>query len=201
MPAQKQPASDPVPHAPTPSRRGWRGGTSPVASTQVGYGRGENGLRSCREREVGERIARWPSVAGSRRCSSGDRGGSGRSAVAVTTAGTSEAEVGVSRLMSRQHERLNRRRWSLERRRVLDRDGWRCRQCGRAGKLEVDHRIPLEDGGAPYDPQNLQSCAGDATPRRPWRRTGLGIPFARRSRHGSDWSVVYAPRCADCSPR
>ena len=39
---------------------------------------------------------------------------------------------------------------------MLDRDGWRCRQCGRAGRLEVDHIVPLEDGGAAYDLDNLQ---------------------------------------------
>ena len=26
---------------------------------------------------------------------------------------------------------------------VLERDGWRCRQCGRAGRLECDHILPL----------------------------------------------------------
>ena len=59
--------------------------------------------------------------------------------------------------MSRQHVRLDRRRWALVRRRALERDGWRCQQCRQAGKLEVDHRVPLEDGGAVYDPENLQA--------------------------------------------
>lgn len=59
--------------------------------------------------------------------------------------------------MSRQHHRLNRRRWALLRRQVLDRDGWRCRQCGRAGRLEVDHVQALEDGGDPWAPDNLQT--------------------------------------------
>ena len=43
------------------------------------------------------------------------------------------------------------------RRLVLDRDGWRCQQCARAGRLEVDHRIPLEDGGDAYNLDNLQN--------------------------------------------
>ena len=44
---------------------------------------------------------------------------------------------------------------------VLDRDGWRCRGCGRAGKMEVDHVVPLHKGGAPYALSNLQTlCRG-----------------------------------------
>ena len=61
------------------------------------------------------------------------------------------------RRVSRAHSGLNRRRWATVRRMVLDRDGWRCQQCGRAGKLEVDHVRALEDGGDPYDMENLQT--------------------------------------------
>ena len=47
------------------------------------------------------------------------------------------------------------------RKHVLDRDGWRCKRCGRAGSLEVHHLKPLEDGGEPYNPNNLESiCRG-----------------------------------------
>ena len=63
--------------------------------------------------------------------------------------------------MSRHHNTLNRSRWALVRRAALDRDGWRCRACGRAGRLEVDHLVALEDGGEAYDPANLQTlCRG-----------------------------------------
>ena len=44
----------------------------------------------------------------------------------------------------------------MTRRQALDRDRWRCQACGRAGRLEVDHITPLDDGGAPYEPANLQ---------------------------------------------
>lgn len=58
-------------------------------------------------------------------------------------------------------------RWRAVRRAALDRDAWRCRRCGRAGVLEVDHVIPVQDGGAPYDLDNLQSlcrrCHRDKT--------------------------------------
>ena len=59
--------------------------------------------------------------------------------------------------MSLHHDRLSKRRWRPLRRRTLDRDGWRCRKCGRAGQLQVDHIERLEDGGAPWDLDNLQA--------------------------------------------
>ena len=43
---------------------------------------------------------------------------------------------------------------------VLDRDGWRCRKCGRPGRLEVDHVVPLHKGGDPFDMDNLQALCG-----------------------------------------
>lgn len=61
--------------------------------------------------------------------------------------------------MSRNHRQLHRARWQAVRLEVLDRDGWRCRTCGKAGRLEVDHVIPLEEhpGQDPYDPAGLQT--------------------------------------------
>ena len=66
--------------------------------------------------------------------------------------------------MSRRHRLIDRRAWAVIRRLALDRDGWRCRmllpdgtRCGRAGRLEVDHVIPLDRGGPPLDLSNLQS--------------------------------------------
>ena len=51
----------------------------------------------------------------------------------------------------------HRARWRRVRREVLDRDGWRCRSCGKAaGRFEVDHVKPVVDGGAAYALDNLQ---------------------------------------------
>lgn len=47
-------------------------------------------------------------------------------------------------------------RWRAVRTFVLDRSGWRCEGCGRAGILEVHHRRPLAEGGEPFEPENLQ---------------------------------------------
>ena len=58
-------------------------------------------------------------------------------------------------------EQPNRRQWRKVRLKVLDRDGWKCTQCTKAGRLEVDHIKPLENGGAVYALDNLQTlCRG-----------------------------------------
>ena len=51
------------------------------------------------------------------------------------------------------------RRWERLRRLAKDRDNWMCvmRSDGRCrGRLEVDHVIPVADGGAEWDIANLQ---------------------------------------------
>ena len=62
--------------------------------------------------------------------------------------------------MSRHHRALPSRRWERFARTVKDRDGWRCQHCGRRGRLEVDHVVPLEAGGDPWDPANCQALCG-----------------------------------------
>lgn len=63
--------------------------------------------------------------------------------------------------MSAFHRQIDQRRWRHVRRRVLERDGYRCTCCGKAGRLEVDHIVGLERDGAAYDPGNLQTlCRG-----------------------------------------
>ena len=62
--------------------------------------------------------------------------------------------------MSWNHARLNARRWARVRRLVLARDGWRCTACGRAARLQVDHRTPIDKGGDPWNLDNLQCLCG-----------------------------------------
>lgn len=45
--------------------------------------------------------------------------------------------------MGRLHRNLDRRRWEWTRLKVFERASWRCEGCGRAGRLEADHRVPL----------------------------------------------------------
>ena len=63
--------------------------------------------------------------------------------------------------MSAHHAGMNSRRWALLRMRIFQRDGWRCTNCGRAGRLECDHVLPLDRGGDMWSPDNLQSLCVD----------------------------------------
>lgn len=58
--------------------------------------------------------------------------------------------------MSLHHLKLDNRRWQLLRLRIFQRDRWRCRACGRAGRLECDHVVPVQRGGDPWVESNLQ---------------------------------------------
>ena len=58
---------------------------------------------------------------------------------------------------SKYHAAIPSRVWAVVRRAVLDRDGWRCVLCGKAGRLEVDHVVELYKGGAALDPANLRA--------------------------------------------
>ena len=65
--------------------------------------------------------------------------------------------------MSWHHARLNAARWKSVRRKVIGRDGWRCRKCGKAGRLEVDHVRPMQrdPDQDPYSLAGLQTlCRG-----------------------------------------
>ena len=56
--------------------------------------------------------------------------------------------------MSQNHRKVPARELRRFRMRVLYRDGFRCRRCHAAGKLEAHHRVPIALGGAPLDIDN-----------------------------------------------
>ncbi len=73
--------------------------------------------------------------------------------------------------MSRHHTLFHAHRWATVRRYVFERDGHRCVECGKAGRLECDHITSLErePGQDPFDPNGLQtlcrSCHIEKTAR------------------------------------
>ena len=62
----------------------------------------------------------------------------------------------MARRGSRRHAALDRRRWQRVRKLALARAGYRSELSGRAGRLEVDHIVPLRRGGDPYSLANVQ---------------------------------------------
>ena len=63
--------------------------------------------------------------------------------------------------MSRRRLNPPAARWAIVRRQVFARDGWRCVLCGKAGRLECDHRVPLHRGGAMFELDNLRALCRD----------------------------------------
>ena len=62
--------------------------------------------------------------------------------------------------MSRLHRRTPNREWEPIREKVFARDGRRCQQCGKAGRLEAHHVLPLKENGS-NDMDNLTTlCRG-----------------------------------------
>ena len=52
------------------------------------------------------------------------------------------------------------RQWEATRREVFDRDGYRCQQCGKAGRLEAHHVLHLASGGSNDLDNLLTLCRG-----------------------------------------
>ena len=88
---------------------------------------------------------------------------------------------------------LNRKRWAVVRLKVLDRDGWRCVLCSRAGRLEVDHIRPLALQGSKYALSNLQAlCRGCHI-----AKTRAENISASSKPENERWRVLIAERLAD----
>ena len=63
--------------------------------------------------------------------------------------------------MSRWHKFTTSKRYSIFRKFILDRAGWRCEKCGRPGALELHHIQPVAAGGEAWDALNCQAvCRG-----------------------------------------
>ena len=94
--------------------------------------------------------------------------------------------------MSRHHRvKLSGRRWRAVKRQAHERDGWRCTFCGKAGALEAHHIIAIENGGEPYDLDNIASaCRGCHIDHH--RREGQRIDAA-----SDRWQKLIAERMGD----
>ena len=66
---------------------------------------------------------------------------------------------------------------------MLDRDGWRCVKCGKAGMLSVDHIKPLSHGGAAFEMANLQSMCKDCH----WAKTASEMGYRQPGPESIAW--------------
>lgn len=90
----------------------------------------------------------------------------------------------------KEHHRHSRKvtrtaRWKALRMEILERDKFRCRSCGCAGRLEVDHIKPVRTHPElSYTPTNLQALCPSCHTRK--TRIECGHPPPRKDRQ--DWS-------------
>lgn len=59
------------------------------------------------------------------------------------------------------HFRIERHRTTIDRKAILNRDGWRCRYCGcdlTPGFAHIDHVVPLSRGGTNDDSNLCSAC-------------------------------------------
>lgn len=77
------------------------------------------------------------------------------------------------------HAGLYPQDWPARRRAALGRDG-ACMWCGATEELDVDHVVPLSEGGS-SEPENLQTLCHDC---HEWK-TGRPIPDAHRPEAGA----------------
>lgn len=72
-------------------------------------------------------------------------------------------------------------RWKALRLKALDRDEWRCVQCGERRGLEVDHVLPVRDRPElAWSIDNLQCLCGRCHSRKTRLEIGLGQPNPAR---------------------
>jgi 5-methylcytosine-specific restriction endonuclease McrA len=87
----------------------------------------------------------------------------------------------------KEHQRHSKtvtstRRWQTVRHAVLERDGWKCVECG--GRLEVDHIKPVRSNPElSFDPGNCQALCGPCHTRK----TRIEIGHKPMSKPRQDW--------------
>jgi 5-methylcytosine-specific restriction endonuclease McrA len=86
---------------------------------------------------------------------------------------------------------LRDRRWPALRLQALRRDGWRCRQCGRRTRLEVDHIEPVaKRPDLAFCLDNLQALCPRCHTSKTHRERGLPEPSPERQK----WLALLAKR-------
>ncbi len=84
---------------------------------------------------------------------------------------------------------MSRREWDTLAARILRRDEWTCYVCARYAAtpedreaMQVDHKLPVFEGGSPRDPENLGAIC--AEPCHAAKTRAESIRAAQRARQG-----------------
>jgi 5-methylcytosine-specific restriction endonuclease McrA len=64
----------------------------------------------------------------------------------------------MSTLPKRSRVRSDREHYDRLRKRILERDGWRCQRCGAASQLEVHHLQLRSRGGEDFEENLITLC-------------------------------------------
>jgi 5-methylcytosine-specific restriction enzyme A len=76
---------------------------------------------------------------------------------------------------------IRTQRWKALRLQALERDGFRCVQCGERRRLEIDHVLPVRDRpDLAFEITNLQTLCGSCHARKTRLEIGLGQPNPQR---------------------
>ena len=90
------------------------------------------------------------------------------------------------------------RRWQILRAAVLERDGWKCRACGKRGRLEIDHiKAVRTNPEAAFDPRNCQALCAPCHTRK--TRIECGHPAPIKSPARDAWATAVADLAAETS--
>lgn len=81
------------------------------------------------------------------------------------------------------HSGYDKHAWKLLRLQILERDGYRCRSCGKAGRFEVDHIRSLANGGEFWNAANLQTLCRECH----FRKTASEIGKQRDKVNRTEW--------------
>ena len=98
--------------------------------------------------------------------------------------------MGIRKEHKRHSKKVTRtKRWAALRMEIIERDGGRCRECGAAGRLEVDHRKPVRTHPElAFDPANLQALCPSCHTRK--TRLECGHPEKPPERRSWDKAVL-----------
>ena len=91
------------------------------------------------------------------------------------------------------------KRWKVLRMAILERDSFRCKSCGGAGRLEVDHIKPVRSHPAlSYEPSNLQALCPSCHTRKTRIECGHPAPIQTPARDA--WAKAVADLATNSKP-